>query len=318
VLQVMRPAASGEIRIGISGWRYAPWRGRFYPIGLTQRNELAFASRMLSTIEINGSFYSLQRPESYAAWNADTPTDFVFSVKGPRYITHMLQLRDAHVPLANFFASGVLALGNKLGPVLWQLPPRMRFDAEHMENFLSMLPRSGKAAVALACAHDDQLKGRSFLEAPRGLKIRHAMEIRNPSFADQEFIAMLRRHRVALVIADTAGRWPLLEDLTTDFVYLRLHGDEELYASGYGDKALDSWATRIASWHRGRQLPGAKLASPVPAARGRRDVFCYFDNDIKVHAPYDAAHLAERLGARMQTQSDERLAAILPRGRADA
>lgn len=167
--------------------------------------------------------------------------------------------------------------------------------------------------MALARAHDERLEGRSHLKAPRGLKIRHAVEVRNPSFVDPEFIAMLRRHRIALVIADTAGRWPLLEDLAADFVYLRLHGDKELYASGYGDEALDSWAARIASWHRGRQLPGANLASPVAAACGRRDVFCYFDNDVKVHAPYDAAHLAERLGARTHAQSDERLASILPR-----
>lgn len=312
MLQVVRSAVRGEVRIGISGWRYAPWRGHFYPAGLLQRNELAFASRMLSTIEINGSFYSLQRPESYAAWHAATPADFVFAVKGPRYITHLLQLRDVRVPLANFFASGVLALGKKMGPVLWQLPPRMRFDADRMDQFLSMLPHDGEAAVSLAHAHDERLEGRSLLEAPGGLKIRHAMEVRNPSFVDEAFIAMLRRHRVALVIADTAGRWPLLEDLTADFVYLRLHGDKELYASGYSDKALDGWATRIATWHRGRQLPEAKLASPVAAARGRRDVFCYFDNDVKVHAPYDAAHLAARLGVRTHTQSDEKLALILP------
>jgi uncharacterized protein YecE (DUF72 family) len=311
----MRSAVQGEIRIGISGWRYAPWRGHFYPAGLAQRNELAFASRMLSTIEINGSFYSLQRPESYAAWYAETPADFVFSVKGPRYITHFLQLRNVRVPLANFFASGVLALGKKLGPVLWQLPPRMRFDVERLDQFLSMLPRDGRAAVSLARAHDERLAGRALLKAPGGLKIRHAMEVRNPSFIDREFIAMLRRHRVALVIADTAGRWPLLEDLTADFVYLRLHGDEELYASGYGDSALDNWATRIASWQRGRQLPQAALASPVAAARGRRDVFCYFDNDIKVHAPYDAAHLAARLGARTHTQSGEALASMLSQGK---
>ena len=311
----MRSVARGDIRIGISGWRYAPWRGHFYPAGLTQRNELAFASRRLSTIEINGSFYSLQRAESYANWHAETPADFVFSVKGPRYITHMLQLREVRIALANFFASGVLALGKKLGPVLWQLPPRMRFDAERVDQFLSLLPRDGKTAVALARAHDERLDGRSLLQAPRGLKIRHAIEVRNSSFADPAFIALLRRHRVALVIADTAGRWPLLEDITADFVYLRLHGDKALYASGYDDEALDRWAERIASWQRGRQLPGARLASTVAAARGRRDVFCYFDNDIKVHAPYDAEHLAQRLGARTQTHSDERLTEILPQTR---
>lgn len=302
----------GDLRIGISGWRYAPWRGRFYPAGLTQRNELAFASRMLSTIEINGSFYSLQRPESYAAWHAETPPDFIFSVKGPRYITHLLQLRDVRVPLANFFASGVLALGQKMGPFLWQLPPRMRFDAQRMDTFLSMLPHDDRAAVTLARAHDERLEGRSLLKTPGRLRIRHAIEVRNPSFEDEAFIALLRRHRVALVIADTAGRWPLLEDLTADFVYLRLHGDRELYASGYSDEALNGWATRIAAWQLGRQLPQARLASSIAAARGRRDVFCYFDNDVKVHAPYDAAHLAARLGARTQARPDEKLASILP------
>ncbi|MDP9895906.1 uncharacterized protein YecE (DUF72 family) [Variovorax boronicumulans] len=301
-------APHADIRIGISGWRYAPWRKRFYPPGLVQRNELAFASRMLSTIEINGSFYSLQRPESYRTWHDETPDDFVFAVKGPRYITHMLQLNDVRTPLANFFASGVLALEKKLGPVLWQLPPRMRYDAERLERFLSLLPHDAKSAVALAREHDDRMKGRSLLKAPRGLRIRHAVEVRNRSFIDPAFIATLRRHGVALVVADTAGRWPLLEDLTADFVYLRLHGDEELYASGYGDAALDRWAARIDAWRRGRQVPDAKLASTTAARRGKRDVFCYFDNDVKVHAPYDAAHLAMRLGLATGLGADDRFA----------
>jgi uncharacterized protein YecE (DUF72 family) len=286
----------GDVRIGISGWRYAPWRGRFYPRGLVQREELAFASRKLPTIEINGSFYSLQRPASYQAWHDETPEDFVFAVKGSRYITHMLQLDNIQIALANFFASGLLALGKKLGPVLWQLPPRMRYQPERLERFFSLLPRDAKSATALARKHDERLDGRALLKAPRALRIRHAVEVRNPSFVDPSFIAMLRRHRVALVVADTAGRWPLLEDLTADFVYLRLHGDKELYASGYGDAALDRWAARIDAWRRGRQVPDAKLASPTPARqRGSRDVYCYFDNDIKVHAPYDAARLARRL-----------------------
>jgi uncharacterized protein YecE (DUF72 family) len=283
-------------RIGISGWRYAPWRGRFYPKGLTQRNELAFASRMLSTIELNGSFYSLQRPESYQAWGQQTPADFVFAVKGSRYVTHMLRLENVKVALANFFASGVLALGAKLGPVLWQLPPSLAYDAERIDNFLALLPRDAKSVLALAHGHDERVDGRSFLKAPRGLRIRHALEVRHPSFVDPAFIAILRRHQVALVVADTAGRWPLIEDITADFVYLRLHGDKELYASGYGDQSLDDWAARIEAWRRGRQVPGARLASTVAARRGMRDVFCYFDNDVKVHAPYDAAHLAQRLG----------------------
>lgn len=287
----------GETRIGISGWKYAPWRGKFYPRGLAQRRELEFASRKVSTIEINGSFYSLQKPESYEAWREQTPEDFLFAVKGSRYITHMMRLENAEIALANFFASGVLALGAKLGPVLWQLPPRLAYDAERIDAFLSVLPRDARSALGLAQLHDERVDGRSFLQAPRGLRIRHAIEVRHPSFATPDFVAMLRRHEVALVVADTAGRWPLIEDITADFVYLRLHGDKELYASGYSDEALAKWAARIDAWRHGRQLAGARLASPRPARRGMRDVFCYFDNDIKVHAPHDAARLAQRLGA---------------------
>ena len=304
-----------DIRIGISGWRYGPWRGHFYPAGLAQRKELAFAPRMLSTIELNGSFYSLQRPESYQAWHDETPEGFVFAVKGSRYITHMLRLGDVRIPLANFFASGLLALGRKLGPVLWQLPPSMRYDPERIERFLSLLPHDARSAQALAREHDERLAGRALLKAARGLRIRHAVEVRHPSFIDPSFIAALRRHQVALVTADTAGHWPLLEDLTADFAYLRLHGDKELYASGYEDAALAHWAERIAAWHKGRQVPDAHLASPVAAKRGRRDVFCYFDNDIKVHAPYDAARLAGRLGLATGLAADGTFAADLDTAR---
>jgi uncharacterized protein YecE (DUF72 family) len=285
-----------KIRIGISGWRYAPWRGRFYPGGLPQRDELRFASSTLPTIEINGSFYSLQRPESYRAWQEQTPDDFVFAVKGPRYVTHMLQLQNVQGALANFFASGLLALGSKLGPVLWQLPPRMAYDRERIDHFLSLLPRDGKSALRLARKHDERVSGRSFIKAAAGLRIRHAMEVRHPSFDDPDFIATLRRQQVALVVADSAGRWPLIEDITADFVYVRLHGDKELYASGYSDSALDRWATRLEAWRHGRQLPGARLASPAPSRPGPRDVFCYLDNDAKVHAPFDAANLVRRVG----------------------
>ncbi|WP_284614685.1 DUF72 domain-containing protein [Aquabacterium humicola] len=289
--------ARSSVRIGISGWRYAPWRGVFYPPGLPQRQELAFASRMLPTIEINGSFYSLQKPAFYAEWHDATPEDFVFSVKGPKYITHLRRLKDVRTPLANFFASGVFALGAKLGPILWQFPPQLPFLAERFETFFEMLPHDTQAALALAEDHDRRVEGRSLLAIDRKRPLRHAVEIRHPSFVDPDFVALLRRHRIALVTADTAGRWPLLEDLTADFVYLRLHGDVELYASGYGDEALDRWAERIDAWRQGRQVRDARLASPKPPPqRAKRDVYVYFDNDVKVHAPYDAAHLAQRLG----------------------
>jgi uncharacterized protein YecE (DUF72 family) len=300
-------SAPGSVRVGISGWRYEPWRGIFYPPGLAQRQELAFASRMLPSIEINGSFYSLQRPESYADWYAQTPPGFVFALKGSRYISHMLKLNDVRVPLANFFASGVLRLADKLGPILWQFPPQLGFDAERFATFFALLPRDSEAALALAREHDQRLDGRAWLAIDRRRPIRHAVEIRHPSFVDPAFVALLRRHRIALVVADTAGRWPLLEDLTADFVYLRLHGDEELYASGYSDAALDRWAERIDAWRRGTQLADARLASSVAAPpRQRRDVYCYFDNDVKVHAPYDAAHLAARLGVATGLDAGER------------
>jgi len=293
----MATKTAGTVRIGISGWRYAPWRGVFYPKGLAQHRELEFASRMLPTIEINGSFYSLQRPESYAEWHDRTPDDFVFALKGSRYITHMLKLNGAEAPLANFFASGVLRLGAKLGPILWQFPPQLGFDAARFDAFFSLLPRDTAAALALARHHDARVAGRAWLQIDTSRPLRHAVEVRHPSFVDPAFVALLRRHRIALVVADTAGRWPLLEDLTADFVYVRLHGDEVLYASGYGDAALDRWAARIDAWRHGGQVDDARLASSVTARKRRaRDVFCYFDNDVKVHAPYDAAHLAARLG----------------------
>jgi len=289
--------ARGQIRIGISGWRYEPWRGIFYPEGLPQHRELEFASHQLPTIEINGSFYSLQLPESYRAWHDATPEDFVFAVKGPRYITHMLRLNDVEQPLANFFASGPFALGSKLGPILWQFPPMLPYKPDRFAAFLALLPHDTEAGIALAKRHDRRLEGRNWLEVDQHRPLRHAIEIRHPTFIDAEFIDLLREHGVALVVADTAGRWPLMEDLTADFVYIRLHGDEELYASGYANAALGRWARRIDLWSRGGQVGDAQRVSPHdPARRLRRDVFCYFDNDVKVHAPYDAARLAAQLG----------------------
>jgi uncharacterized protein YecE (DUF72 family) len=287
----------GQFRIGISGWRYEPWRGVFYPEGLPQRRELEYASRMVRTIEINGSFYSLQRPEFYTEWHDATPDDFVFAVKGPKYITHMRRLKEVETPLANFFASGVFELKAKFGPILWQFPPMMHFKPDRFERFFELLPRDTEAAAALARQHDSRLEGRMSLDVDRKRPLRHAVEIRHDSFADDAFIALLRRHGIALVVADTAGKWPLLEDLTADFVYVRLHGDKELYASGYSDDALQRWADRMQLWSRGQQVPDARLASPKAAPRrARRDIYCYFDNDVKVHAPYDAATLSRKLG----------------------
>jgi len=260
-------AKTGSVRIGISGWRYAGWRGVFYPPKLAQRRELEFAAGKFSTVEINGTFYSLQRPESFRRWRSETPDDFVFAVKGSRYLTHMLKLRNAEQPLANLFASGLLELGPKLGPILWQFAPQMRFDRARFADFFALLPRTHSAAASLAKLHDARLKDRAVTKlaraTPARTPIRHAIEIRDESFATDEFINLLREHDIALVVADTVA-WPLLMDVTSDFVYCRLHGSEELYASGYGDKALDLWADRIAAWATGACAPPAAPASRKP------------------------------------------------------
>ncbi|HET7062335.1 MAG TPA: DUF72 domain-containing protein [Nitrosospira sp.] len=289
-------------RIGISGWRYKPWRGVFYPPGLPQDRELEYASRALPTIEINGTFYSLQTPQSFKRWHEETPPGFVFSVKAPRYITHILRLRDTDAPLANFFASGIFYLKEKLGPIRGQFPPSFRYDAERMKRFFDLLPFDTGEAAALARHRQRRMTGRARLAIDAVRPIRHAVEIRNESFLDESYIDLLRQHNIAWVIADTAGKWPYREDITADFLYLRLHGDKELYASGYTDEALTRWATRIRVWREGGQPHDAHLVSPssTPAHRCR-DVYCYFDNDIKVRAPFDAQHLAAKLHETMSS-----------------
>jgi len=287
----------GLVRVGISGWRYAPWRRVFYPDDLAQHRELEFAARAFPTIEINGSFYSLQLPSSYVAWREATPPDFVFGVKGPRYITHILRLKNVERPLANFFASGVFELREKLGPILWQFPQSVHYDAQRFAEFFAMLPRDTRDALALARRRDRRLHGRSSLRIDANRPLRHAIEIRHESFATPEFVAQLRKARVALVVADTAGKWPYLEDVTADFMYLRLHGDKQLYASGYTDAALDRWAERIRAWSRGGEARDARRASESSRRKARsRDVYCYFDNDVKVRAPFDADRLMHKLG----------------------
>ncbi len=295
--------ARGKIHIGISGWRYKGWRGVFYPDKLPQRRELEFASRKFDTIELNGSFYSLQRPGSFSHWDAETPEDFTFSIKGSRYITHMLRLRNAERALANFFAQGLLRFGPKLGPILWQLPPNFSFEPEQIELFLALLPTTQKQAAELARNHDNRLNNRAWFQVERDLPVRHALEIRHESFVCEKFIALLRRYGVGLVVADTV-EWPLLMDVTASFVYCRLHGSEELYASGYEAEALDIWARRVVTWASGREVEDGRKASKRDAAkRKRRDVYVYFDNDIKVRAPFDAAQLRERVTRLLQIQS---------------
>ena len=280
-----------DIRIGISGWRYPGWRGAFYPPDLTQRRELEFASRRFNTIELNGSFYSLQRRESFQQWYEETPDDFSFSIKGGRFITHIRRLREIEVPLANFFAQGLLRLGHKLGPILWQFPPSFKYDGQRFEDFFALLPRSHKEAALLAEKHDERLDGRDWLKTGKPMKLRHAVEIRHDSFVCEEFIGLLRKHSISLVVADTV-EWPRLMDVTADFVYIRLHGSEQLYASGYDLDALQRWANRVVAWSCGGDVEDGERASTKAARRRKsRNVFVYFDNDMKVRAPFDAESL---------------------------
>jgi len=193
-----RTRRTADVRIGISGWRYPPWRGVFYPPGLPQAHELRWASERFRSVEINGSFYSLQRPDSYQAWYEATPDDFIFAVKGSRFISHMKRLADAERPLANFFASGLLRLREKLGPFLWQLPPSLRFDEARLESFFRLLPRDTLSAASLARRHDHRVAGWSWTRADANRPLRHALEVRHESFVCPELVALLRRHRIAL------------------------------------------------------------------------------------------------------------------------
>lgn len=274
----------GRVRVGVSGWRYPRWRGDFYPKGLAQRRELAYIAERMDTVELNGSFYSLQRPTSYQRWRAEVPADVVLAVKGSRYITHLLRLRDVEQAVANFFASGVLALGDQLGPVLWQLPERHELDVDQLQRFLGGLPRTTGEALDLARHHDARLDDRAWLEIDEDRPLRHAFEPRARSFASPVVDDLLRDHGVALTVADTAGRWPMFGQVTADFVYVRLHGSTALYASGYTPEELDSWAARIEGWATGADTPDG-----CP-----RDVYVYFDNDARGFAPHDAVALAAR------------------------
>ncbi|MBV9990539.1 MAG: DUF72 domain-containing protein [Alphaproteobacteria bacterium] len=289
------------VRIGISGWRYDRWRGVFYPKDLRQTNELAFAARAFPTIEINGTFYSLQRPALFGAWKDQTPAGFVFALKGPRYITHMLKLRNVKPALANFFASGVLRLEQKLGPILWQLPPQLGFDADRLSAFFDLLPRDTDAAARLARSHNAKLKARAWLQSGPNRKLRHALEVRHDSFKTPQFVALLRKHRIALVCADTV-EWPLLTDVTADFVYCRLHGSEQLYTSGYDASALDVWTKRIRAWASGRDAAGPRASKTLAPPRKSRDVYVYFDNDAKVRAPFDAQALMRRVEPALRSK----------------
>lgn len=282
--------------IGISGWQYGGWRGEFYPDDLPHRRELEYASRVLNSIEINGTFYSLKSPASFEKWAAQTPDDFVFSVKGSRYITHTLRLRDVETALGNFFANGVLKLGKKLGPFLWQLPPHMKFEPDVVRTFCELLPKDAKDAARIAKGHDERVRDKMWFDVDRNFRLRHCFEVRDERLMNEQCIDILRENGHGFVIADTAGKFPFAEDITAGFVYVRLHGAEELYSSGYNEEQLDWWARRIRRWMKGEQMKtGSRISDRQPPRRKSRDVYVYFDNDVKVHAPFDALSLASKL-----------------------
>lgn len=294
---------AGDIRVGISGWTYAPWRGVFFPTGLKQQRELAYASAMFRTIEINGTFYRLQRPSAFVKWAETTPDDFVFTVKAPRFITHIRRLREVATPVANFLASGVLRLGPKLGPILWQFPPNFRFDIDIMRAFAKLLPRDTDAALRLARTHDERVKDNVWLSVDTPRALRHAIEVRHESFRDPAFVDLLREHRIALVCADTV-KWPRLMDVTADFVYCRLHGSRELYRSGYTAADLDLWAARVRDWAAGK-CPDGDYADEASSNGAPHDVFVFFDNTDKRHAPKNAHGLMRRLGQTVPARPRE-------------
>lgn len=285
-----------RIRIGTSGWSYPGWNDRFYPKGLPRRLVLAHLASRLDSVEINGSFYSLQTPASYRKWYAETPRDFLFALKGSRFITHNKKLSDVVVPLANFFASGVLLLKEKLGPIVWQLPANARFDAERLATFFAQLPSDLGSAARLARGHDARVTDRCHTHTTRPeRRIRHALEVRGPSFFVPELVRLARQHRIALVVSDAAS-WPRIEEVTADFVYIRLHGRLRTYASAYSSRELSRWATRVQAWAAGGEPTDARrITSMTPPHKRRRDVYIYFDNDYEANAPNDALRLAALL-----------------------
>lgn len=275
-------SSHGRVFIGLSGYVYEGWRGTFYPRELSPKHWLRYASERFNSIELNGTFYSLKSPAVFQRWAKETPDrEFVFAVKGSRFITHNLKLRNCDTAMGNFFASGLLALGAKTGPLLWQLPASYSFDAERLDAFMRGLPRTSSQAETVARNHDGRLRRGALTEATSEVEFRHAFEVRHASYFHDEFYALLREHDCAFVIADTAGKFPYAEEVTADFVYVRLHGSTKIYASSYTDAELDEWSRKIAAWGRPRN--------------GGRDVYVYFDNDAKAYAPFDALRLMERM-----------------------
>jgi uncharacterized protein YecE (DUF72 family) len=267
-------AQASNIRVGIGGWTFAPWRGRFYPADLTQKRELEYASRQLTTIEINGTFYGSQKPESFAKWHDETPDGFVFSLKAPRFATHRRVLAEAGESIERFVASGVLELKDKLGPINWQFAPTKQFDEADFDAFLSLLPKTAG-----------------------GRALRHAVEVRHESFRNEAFVALARRHGVAIVMAGDS-KYLQIADVTAPFVYARIMGTSDAFARGYDDDALDLWTRRMRTWASGGQPAGLETVAKPAADKRPRDVFLYVISGFKEHNPAAGISLIERLNRR--------------------
>ena len=282
------------IRVGISGWRYPPWRGVFYPKGLVQKRELAFAAESFNAIEINGTFYSLQKPSSWMSWRQEVPEDFRFAVKGGRYITHIRRLKDVETAVANFFATGIMLLGPRLGPVLWQFPRTVTFKDGRWEPFFKLLPADEVSLMEVALRHSDKVEGRTVLTTEESFPVRHAVEVRHPSFYCPEFFQLLRRYNIALVLTDDHTLWQKSMPVTADFVYVRLHGQGKALANGYQPAHLKRWHRRLLHWDGGTVPPDLPLPEEE-AFHGndgcRRDAWVFFDNDEKALAPKNAGEL---------------------------
>jgi len=292
----------GTISVGVSGWDYDAWSGTFYPNELPRSQRLAYLAERFDTVEVNGSFYSLLTPKHYRGWYDATPARFVMALKGSRFITHTKRLREVETALANFLASGPLALGHKLGPILWQLPARQAFDAERLRAFVAMLPKDTMSAAALARRHDDRVSD-VHLDVSANHRMRHVLEVRHPSFFCEEAVRILRDGGLALAVSHAAA-WPLREEVTVGWMYLRLHGAPKTYESGYPDDALEAWCRRVDAWHRAAEPTAPqRITDRSPPRRKQRDVYVYFDNDAGGHAPRNAASLRRMVATGCQAEN---------------
>jgi len=285
------------IYIGISGWNYAPWRGGvFYPKKMPQNRELSFASRTFNAIEINGTFYRLQKPEIFQKWYDETPDGFTFAIKGNRFITHVRRAKDVGEPLANFFASGILCLREKLGPMLWQFPPSLHLKDDRWETFVKKLPKDHSEAAELAKKHTEKVAGHSFTEDLVDEPIRHAFEFRHKSFNNPDFIAMMKAHGCAVVVPDAGEHTPGILEVTSDFAYIRMHGQGEGYEEGYPDRELTQWVSVANKLLEGKLPVG--WSNEKNQELGVTAVYFFFDNDQKGFAPRDAGLLMKKLSLK--------------------